>query len=90
MVFPQVKKDTVEVVIKTLNERIEGTIYKLPDTRLIDMMNKSQERFLAVSNARIYHIDEPGKPLFETNFLIINKSHVVNLFETYTVPDANR
>lgn len=87
MVFPLVKKDSVDVVIRTLNERIEGAVYKLPEARLLDMLNKSPDHFLAVSNARVYNIDDSGKLSFEAGFLIINKSHIVHMFDTCPLPE---
>mgnify|MGYP001573052193 FL=1 len=81
MAFPQIKKNTVNVVVRTLNERIEGAIYIVPETRLLDMLNKSPDHFLAVSNARVYDV-ESGKLSFETDFLIINKDHIVHMNDT--------
>lgn len=87
MVFPMVKKDTVDVVIKTSSEKIEGSLHKKPEVRLLDMLNKSTEAFLAVSNVRVYSIDT-GKLLFETEFLVINKSHIVHVIGAYSLPDV--
>ena len=57
---PQVKKDAMDVVIRTPNEKIEGVIYKLPDMRLLDMLNKTADDFLAVSEAKVIPV-----PVFE-------------------------
>lgn len=86
MVFPQIKKNTINVVVRTLNERIEGAIYVVPETRLLDLLNKSPDHFLAISNARIYNVDS-GKLSAETDFLIINKKHIVHMIDTPTLPD---
>ena len=87
MVFPMIKKDTVDVVIRTSSEKIEGIIYKLPEVRLLDMLNKTAGDFLAVSNVRVYNI-ETGKLLFETEFLVINKSHIVHIIGGYSLPEV--
>ncbi|OGW29164.1 MAG: hypothetical protein A3K09_04995 [Nitrospinae bacterium RIFCSPLOWO2_12_FULL_47_7] len=87
MVFPMIKKDTVDVVIRTSSEKIEGIVYKLPETRLLDMLNKTSEPFLAVSNVRVYAIDT-GKLLFETEFLVVNKRHIVHIIGGYSLPEV--
>ena len=76
--FPWVKKDTLDVIIRTSQETIEGSIYKNPKTRLLDMLNKSGDHFLAVANAKVYGI-ETGKLLFKTAFVMINKNHIVHI-----------
>ena len=86
MVFPMIKKDTTEVVIRTLGEKIEGTLYKVPASRLLDTLNKTTETFLAVSNARVYEI-ETGKLSFEAKFLMVNKNHIVHITDSYSTPD---
>lgn len=87
MVFPQVKKDSVDVIIRTSNERIEGSIFKVPETRVLEMLNRSTDNFLAVSNARIYNI-ETGKLLFGSDFLVVNKNHIVYMVETSVFPES--
>jgi len=71
---PKVKKEKVKTVIQTSSETIEGYIYKLPQNRMLDMMNNSSDNFLAVSDAKVY---SEGKLLYETEFLAVNKSHIV-------------
>lgn len=87
MIFPMVKKDAQDVVIRTSSEKIEGVIYKMPEGRLLDMLNKSTESFLAVSKARVYDI-ETGKLAFETEFLVVNKSHIVHIVGGYSLPEV--
>jgi len=71
---PKIKKEKVKTVIQTSSETIEGYIYKLPQKRMLDMMNNSSDNFLAVSDAKVY---SEGKLLYETEFLAVNKSHIV-------------
>ncbi len=71
---PKVKKDLVKTVIRTPSETIEGMIHKLPKKRMLDMMNDSSDNFLAVSDAKVY---SEGKLLYETEFLAVNKNHIV-------------
>jgi len=71
-----VKKEKIEAIIRTSGEIIEGTVYKLPQNRLLDMLNKDSDTFIPVSNARVYNLSTE-KFLFETTFLAVNKNHVV-------------
>ncbi len=71
-----VKKDKIEAIIRTSGEIIEGTVYKLPQNRLLDMLNKDSDTFIPVSKARVYNLSTE-KFLFETAFLAVNKHHVV-------------
>lgn len=73
---PKVKKDRLKTVIRTSCETIEGWIHKLPQKRMLDMMNNSADNFIAVSKAKVYSANE-GKLLYETDFLAVNKNHVV-------------
>ncbi len=83
---PQVKKDAMEVVIRTANEKIEGIIYKLPDMRLLDMLNKTADDFLAVSEAKVYDL-ETGRLEFESEFLAVNRMQILFMAESYTIPN---
>jgi len=40
-----VKKETVNAVIRTSGEKIEGKISKLPHNRLLDMLNQGRGEF---------------------------------------------
>ncbi len=82
----QVKKESVEVIIRTPIEKVEGAVYKLKSERLLDLLNKPTEGFLPVSNAKVFSI-ESGKLLFEARFLAVNKSHIVHLVDNYTLPE---
>jgi len=82
---PQVKKEKMEVIIRTSHVKVEGAIYKLPDTRLLDMLNKTAEPFIPVSEANVYDLNT-GKLIFESSFLAINKEHIVIMAESYTIP----
>jgi hypothetical protein len=84
---PQVKKDKMDVVIWTDKEKIEGTIFKLPDTRLLDMLNKNPEPFIPVSDANVYSL-ATGALNFQSSFLAVNKDRVVLITESYTIPNT--
>lgn len=71
-----VKKEKVSAIIRTANEKIEGTIFKLPQNRLLDMLNHDSGPFIPVTSARVYHVVS-GELMFEAEFLAINKNSVV-------------
>lgn len=78
----QVTKEQVSVIIGTHGEKIEGMIFKLPENRLLDMLNQGNETFIPVSQAKVYSM-ATGKLMFETDFLAVNKTHVVFLSDNY-------
>ena len=42
-------KETVDAVIRTSGEKIEGKISKLPTNRLLDMLNQGEESFIPIT-----------------------------------------
>ena len=76
----QIQKDKVHAVIRTNFEKIEGFIFKLPQNRLLDMLNHSSENFIPVSMAKVSNV-QTGKLLFETDFLAVNKNHIIVIAE---------
>ena len=73
-----VKKDKLKTYIRTSKEKIEGFIYKLPQSRLLDMMNQKSEPFIAVSEATVCSAVD-GKLLYRTDFIAVNKNHVIHI-----------
>ena len=71
-----VKKEKVDAVIRTANEKIEGTIFKLPQNRLLDMLNQDSGLFIPVTSAKVFHV-VTGRLMYEAEFLAVNKSSVV-------------
>ncbi len=85
---PKLSKDKMDVIIRTDQHKIEGSIHKFQNTRLLDMLNKSQGSFIPVSDAHIYSLDT-GKLIFESSFLALNMSKIVLIAESYTLPGHN-
>ncbi len=82
---PKIKKDPREVVILTLHEKIIGKIYGIPETRMLDALNKRSSDFIPVSNAEVYQkIDD--KLLFRTEFICLNIAHIVFVSENTEFP----
>ncbi len=73
-----VSKEQVSAIIGTSGEKIEGMIHKIPQNRLLDMLNHDSEPFIPISQARVY-CKTTGKLMFETDFIAVNKSHIVFL-----------
>jgi len=76
-----VSKIPIEVIIQTVSARIHGEIHVKPDERLKDELNLP-EQFVAVTNAKILEMD--GSPLYESQFLTINKNQII-----WIVPDKD-
>lgn len=81
----KVKKKSFDVIIRTAEEKIEGQVYIIPDTRLLDMVNKKEEHFVAVTDAKVYSVFT-GKLLFQAHFLALNKKQIVFIAEGYSLP----
>lgn len=69
-----VQKDEVPVLIQTVTGLVHGHVYVRPDQRLIDEINDG-DRFMAVTNAQV--LDAQGQVAYVSNFLTLNKEHVV-------------
>jgi hypothetical protein len=73
---PRVNKESVAAAVRTTEHLIVGQIYVRPDKRLKDELNSGQERFVAVTDARVY--DAAGsRMLFESSLLVVGYSHVI-------------
>ena len=67
-----VRKTPVRTSIRTTHEIIHGTIHIHPEHRTLDALNE-HEGFLAVTDAEI----EAGSDIIETDFVAINKAHII-------------
>jgi len=82
-IYPQSKnftevfsKKQTEVVIQTVKERIEGTIYVFPSRRLLDEVNIASG-FIAVTGARIIE----GNITHTVDFVAVSVNHIVWMIE---------
>lgn len=82
-----ISKEQVAAIIGTVGEKIEGLIYKLPQNRLLDMLNHDSDPFIPVSQAKVY-CKVTGKLMFESDFIAVNKSHVVFISDNYQFPES--
>jgi hypothetical protein len=76
-----IKKVTINTIIRTAGEKIEGAVHCLPNMRLLDLMNSDDDKFIPVSNAAVYD-EESGKLLYEVPFMAVNKNHIIVISET--------
>ena len=73
---PRVSKESIATALRTTDHMIVGHIYVRPDQRLKDELNLTQERFIAVTDARVYD-DQGVNLLFESEFLIVASSQII-------------
>ena len=71
-----VKKETIDAVIRTSGEKIEGKISILPHDRLLDMLNQREENFIPIIDATAYCL-VTGNVLFKSEFLAVNKLNII-------------
>ena len=82
-----VNKKQISAVIQTIRQRIEGTVYVLPNHRLLDELS-SAAGFIAVTAARIIE----GETQQTADFVAVNVDQIVWMIQTAeTEPnDGNR
>lgn len=69
-----VTKTPNPITIQTLTHRIKGDVHVRPEIRLKDEINQA-DQFIAITGATVF--DRDGQVLFDTDFLLINRDHVV-------------
>ena len=69
-----ISKDTVVCIIQTLMHRIRGSVHVRVGERLKDEIDQSKQ-FIALTDATVYSLK--GQLLYESNFVILNRDHVV-------------
>lgn len=74
-----VSKESIQAVIQTTTNRIEGNLYLRSGERVSDMLNRS-EKFIAVTDSVIFGPE--GNELYKCDFLAINLDLVVWLLPT--------
>jgi hypothetical protein len=71
-----VTKKQVRAVIQTVKQRIEGTVYVLPNRRVLDEFSLAAG-FIPVTNARIME----GGNIQTADFVAVSVSHIVWVLE---------
>ena len=85
---PRVSKESIGVAVRTTEHLIVGQVHVRPDQRLKDELNNSMDRFVAITEARVY--DSNGiRLLFESDFLIVASEHVIFVSPLDAVKEAS-
>ncbi|HZT06826.1 MAG TPA: hypothetical protein VFC51_07325 [Chloroflexota bacterium] len=58
---------------------IRGSVYLVPGTRVLDLLERDTEQFIAVTDAVVV---EPNGSTMWTSFVSINKAHITVMEET--------
>jgi hypothetical protein len=69
-----ISKDKVRSHIQTETQSIQGYVHVRKGERLSDELNHDNN-FLAITEAEVYSLD--GQLLYSTNFLAINRKHII-------------
>ena len=73
-----VAKESIAAVVRTADQLIVGQLHARPQKRLKDEMNHVSDRFIAITDARVY--DGGGtRLLYETAFILISNAHIVSI-----------
>jgi hypothetical protein len=73
-----VAKESIAAVVRTADQLIVGQVHARPSKRLKDEMNHVSDRFIAITDARVY--DSSGsRLLFETAFILVSNAHIVSI-----------
>jgi hypothetical protein len=73
---PHVSKEPVPVVVHTADQLIVGSVHLRMEQRLKDELNSSGERFLAITDARVY-TKGAEKLLYTSTLVLVSHAHVV-------------
>lgn len=79
-----VTKEPIPTTIQTLTHRVHGSIHVRQGDRLKDTLVKA-ELFLAITEATVYSLQ--GKVLYETDFLVVHRDHIVWLLPDHELKD---
>ena len=82
-----VRKDEIPALVQTVSNLIHGMLYLRPGLRLKDELNGTAEQFIAVTDAEVYNAQ--GQVLVRSEFLTVNKAHIVWIRPDEDTEDAN-
>lgn len=75
---PRVAKESVAAAVRTADQLIVGRLHVRPQKRLKDELNVINERYIAVTDARVY--DAAGaRLLYTTSFLLVANAEIVTV-----------
>lgn len=73
----RIAKKKIPVLIHTVTHRIEGNYFMLQNARLLDDLNGRHKDFVPLTEAKISSLAGEGEILIESDFLAINRNHIV-------------
>ena len=82
-----VSKDSIQALIQTATNLIEGNLYLRSNERVSDMLNRS-DRFIAVTDVVIYDLE--GNELYSCEFLAVNAEQVIWLMPVEDASEENK
>jgi len=82
-----VSKDSIQALIQTTTNLIEGNLYLRSNERVSDMLNRS-DRFIAVTDVVIYNLE--GTELYSCEFLAVNAEQVIWLMPVEDASEENK
>jgi hypothetical protein len=74
------EKKELRVTIYTERHKITGSYFVVPDARFSDDLNARQKDFIPITRATIHDLDGSGDSSMSSEFMMINKHHIVLLF----------
>jgi hypothetical protein len=76
-VFERAVRERHTACLSMSNGReIRGTVYLIPDTRMTDLLERAQERFIAVTDAVV---TDPGGRTRHVPYVAVNKAQLVTM-----------
>lgn len=77
-----ISKVAIPAVIQTVAHRIEGSIHVRVDERVKNELDRVDEPFLAVTDAKVFSAD--GSVLYQAAFMTVARSQIV-----WVIPNEN-
>lgn len=71
-------RDKVQVLVYTTTHRIEGSYFKMQDSRLIDDINGRKD-FVPMTQTKVSSLADGGPVAFESELLLVNRHQIVFL-----------
>jgi len=74
------RTESIGVEVITEKYRIDGMLHKLPNVRVSDAMNNPTQSYISLKQVAVHEVAD-NKLLFQREFLLIDKAHIVMMTE---------
>ncbi len=81
----RITKQPIRVLVQSGNQAFVGTAYVRTENRLLDELNDPANRFLALTDVRVYGQGSETL-LYTASFLALNKDHIVAIVPLEELP----